>query len=145
MKPASFFKSLAVTTFTAGILSTGPAALAQNINPPPPVQNVPVQTIPQKSTVPISTIPGQAPPPVQVIPAEPAPYKTSLTDTPAVGDPLGRNPVRPKDEAGPALTQKPYPEECSEDRCIRAKQRQLSPTSWQQDRASGLSKSTSGN
>ena len=67
-----------------------------------------------------------------------------LSDNPYIGDPLGNNPMRPKDDAGPALTRQPYPENCMEDRCIRAKTRQLSSTTWQQDRAAGLSLGFSG-
>ena len=64
--------------------------------------------------------------------------KVTMSDSPYVSDPLGNSPMRPKDDAGPALTRQPYPEGCMEDRCIRARQRQLSATTWQQDKASGL-------
>jgi len=62
------------------------------------------------------------------------------SDSPYIGDPLGNGPVTSKANAGPSLTRRPYSDSCSEDRCIRAKQRQLGGTTWQHDRATGLNK-----
>lgn len=55
-------------------------------------------------------------------------------------DPLGNKPVSPSWDAGAPSTQAPYDDNCKEDRCIRAEQRQMGTTTWQQDRASGLNK-----
>ena len=56
-------------------------------------------------------------------------------------DPLQGKPVDKGSDAGHPLTQQPYDENCKDDRCIRAEQRQTGTTTWQEDRASGLSKS----
>jgi hypothetical protein len=64
------------------------------------------------------------------------------SDTPAVSDPLQGKPVDAKDEAGHPLTQQPYTDDCKEDRCVRAEKRQLGNTTWQEDRASGLHKTS---
>lgn len=65
------------------------------------------------------------------------------SDVPAEGDPLGNKPLNEKWNAGAPSTQAPYTENCKEDRCVRAKQRQLGNTTWQEDRSSGLHKSSS--
>ena len=58
------------------------------------------------------------------------------SDDPAVGDPAGQG-VSPREDLGPANTQK-YCEEGSRDPdCVRAEKRQTSPTTWQQDCAAG--------
>jgi hypothetical protein len=83
----------------------------------------------------------QSPPPTNVkFVTTGTPGAQHLSDSPALGDPLGNRPVNSNWDAGPALTQKPYTDDCMEDRCIRAKKRQLGNTTWQQDRASGLSR-----
>ena len=53
-------------------------------------------------------------------------------------DPLQGKPVDKGSDAGHPLTQQPYDETCTEDRCIRAEKRQTGTTTWQEDRASGL-------
>jgi hypothetical protein len=53
-------------------------------------------------------------------------------------DPLGSRPVNKEWDAGHPATRQPYDENCTEDRCVRAEQRQLGTTTWQEDRASGL-------
>ena len=64
----------------------------------------------------------------------------SGSDPLAIGDPLGNHPLRPQDDAGPLLTQRlSYDASCQDEACVRARIRWNSPTSWQQDRASGLS------
>ena len=61
------------------------------------------------------------------------------SDVPAIGDPLGNGPVTPKHDAGPPLTQRlSYGPDCQNEACARAEMRWSSPTTWQQDRASGL-------
>ncbi|HKY64579.1 MAG TPA: hypothetical protein VJR29_14325 [bacterium] len=65
-------------------------------------------------------------------------YKGS--DPLAVGDPLGNGPVTPKHDAGPPLTQRlSYGPDCQDEACARAMKRWNSPTTWQHDRATGLS------
>ena len=60
-------------------------------------------------------------------------------DGPAVGDPVG-NSVSGRTDQGPANTQK-YCEDGSTDAdCVRAEKRQTSPTTWQEDCASGATK-----
>ncbi len=56
-------------------------------------------------------------------------------------DPLQGKPVNKEWDAGHPSTQAPYDENCTDDRCVRAKQRQLGTTTWQEDRESGLHKS----
>ncbi len=55
----------------------------------------------------------------------------------AVGDPLQGKPVNKEWDAGAPLTQQPYDDNCKDDRCIRAEQRQLGNTTWEQDRQPG--------
>jgi len=64
-------------------------------------------------------------------------------EVPSVSDPYEGKKVTPRDDAGHPLTQKSY-EDCEgEDRCIRAKKRQLSETTdWKDDRKSGLHKTS---
>ena len=59
-------------------------------------------------------------------------------DGPAVGDPGGSG-VSPKADQGPANTQKYCAEGSTAEHCVRAARRHTSPTSWQQDCATGLS------
>jgi hypothetical protein len=62
------------------------------------------------------------------------------SDALAVGDPLGNGPMTPKHDAGPPLTQRlSYGAGCQDEACARAERRWSSPTTWQQDRATGLS------
>lgn len=62
------------------------------------------------------------------------------SDPLAVGDPLRNGAVTPKHNAGPPLTQQlSYDQNCQNEACQRALQRWNSNTSWEQDRASGLS------
>jgi hypothetical protein len=56
-------------------------------------------------------------------------------------DPLGSKPVNKEWDAGHPSTQAPYDANCKDDRCIRAEQRQMGTSTWQEDRASGLHKS----
>ena len=63
------------------------------------------------------------------------------SDTLATGDPLGNHAMTPKDNAGPLITQKlNYDDTCQHEACQRAFKRWGMPTTWQQDRATGLSK-----
>jgi len=65
-------------------------------------------------------------------------YKGS--DVPSVDDPLGNNPVSPRDDAGPPATRHlSYDANCVEVACARAERRWSSPTNWRHDRATGLS------
>lgn len=65
-------------------------------------------------------------------------YKGS--DPLAIGDPLGNGPVTAKHDAGPPATHgMSQDNHCQTEACIRAHKRWTSPTTWQQDRASGLS------
>jgi len=61
----------------------------------------------------------------------------------AVGDPLGNKPVDAKQDAGSPLTRQSYSDDCKDDRCTRAEKRQKGNTTWQEDRQSGLHKSSS--
>jgi len=64
----------------------------------------------------------------------------SGSDSPAIGDPLGNSPVTPKHDRGPELTNRlSYDDSCSDEACRRAFIRWNSNTSWQHDRATGLS------
>lgn len=62
------------------------------------------------------------------------------SDVPAEGDPLQGQGVNPQWDAGHPMTQQPYTDDCKDDRCVRAEKRQTGGTTWQEDRASGLSK-----
>ncbi|HKX11667.1 MAG TPA: hypothetical protein VJP40_00845 [bacterium] len=65
-------------------------------------------------------------------------YKGS--DPLAIGDPLGNGPMTAKHDAGPPATHVlAQDSSCQTDTCIRASKRWNSPTTWQQDRATGLS------
>ncbi len=65
-------------------------------------------------------------------------YKGS--DPLAIGDPLGNGPVTAKHDAGPPATHGlSYDTNCQSEACARAQKRWTSPTTWQQDRATGLS------
>lgn len=65
------------------------------------------------------------------------------SDVPYEGDPLqGKKGVDPKWDQGAPSTQQPYTDDCKDDRCVRAEKRQLGDTTWEQDRASGLHKSS---
>lgn len=64
-------------------------------------------------------------------------------DGPAVGDPGGNgggSGVSPRADQGPANTQKYCAEGSTDPDCVRAEKRQLSPTTWQEDCASGATK-----
>jgi hypothetical protein len=64
-------------------------------------------------------------------------------DGPAVGDPGGgggTGGVTPRADQGPANTQKYCAEGSTDPDCVRAEKRQLSPTTWQEDCASGATK-----
>jgi hypothetical protein len=63
------------------------------------------------------------------------------SDSLATGDPLGNNPVTVKDDQGPPLTQQlSYDSTCQNEACSRAFHRwNSSTTTWQHDRATGLS------
>jgi len=66
-------------------------------------------------------------------------YRSS--DPLAIGDPLGNSAMTPKDNAGPLLTQQlSYTDNCQHEACQRAFKRWNLPTTWQQDKASGLTK-----
>ena len=60
-------------------------------------------------------------------------------DGPAVGDPVGSG-VSPRTDQGPANTQKYCPDGSTDPDCVRAEKRQTSPTTWQEDCASGATK-----
>ncbi len=60
------------------------------------------------------------------------------SDVPSVDDPLGNNPVSPRDDAGPPATWHMGGPDCVAT-CARAEQRWMSPTNWRQDRHMGLS------
>lgn len=60
-------------------------------------------------------------------------------DGPAVGDPVGGG-VSPRADQGPANTQKYCPDGSTDPDCVRAEKRQTSPTTWQEDCASGATK-----
>lgn len=61
------------------------------------------------------------------------------SDGPAVGDPVGQG-VSSKADQGPANTQKYCAEGSTDPDCVRAEKRQLAPTTWQEDCASGATK-----
>jgi hypothetical protein len=79
-----------------------------------------------------------------VVPVGPTTMLRNITyhgsDSTAIGDPLGNNPVTLKDDQGPPLTQRlSYDPNCQQDACARAFKRWNSSGSWTQDRAKGLS------
>ncbi|HKY64201.1 MAG TPA: hypothetical protein VJR29_12370 [bacterium] len=61
-------------------------------------------------------------------------------DGPAVGDPVGGSGVSQRTDQGPANTQKYCPDGSTDPDCVRAEKRQTSPTTWQEDCASGATK-----
>ena len=63
------------------------------------------------------------------------------SDDLAMGDPLGNSGMTPRANAGPPNTHNLCQEGSTEEDCVRAAKRHNSPTTWQQDCASGLSKS----
>ncbi len=109
-------KSLILSVMTVGFLSTGWVGISQALE-----DSTTTHTMTPEGVAVTTTIIHQS-------------------DSPYVGDPMGNGPVTARANAGPALTRRPYTEGCREDRCLRAQKRQLSSTTWQQDRASGLSK-----
>lgn len=65
------------------------------------------------------------------------------SDDLAVGDPVGNRGVSARDDKGPANTQKHCEDGSSDADCARAEKRQLAPTTWQDDCASGATKACS--
>jgi hypothetical protein len=65
-------------------------------------------------------------------------YKGS--DALAISDPVGNSPMNAAHDAGPPLTRVlPYGSSCQNEACHRAEMRWGMNTSWQHDRATGLS------
>jgi hypothetical protein len=100
---------------------------------------------------------AQSSPPIE--PAPPGQAKTEATTTTevqgnltttrtqivssddlALGDPLGNRGMTARADAGPPSTHSYCPEGSPASHCVRAARRHNSPTTWQQDCASGLSK-----
>ena len=65
----------------------------------------------------------------------------TASDDLALGDPLGNHGMTPRANAGPPNTQTYCHEGSHAEHCVRAARRHTSPTTWQQDCATGLSKS----
>jgi len=64
----------------------------------------------------------------------------TATDDLAMGDPLGNRGMTERANAGPPSTQSYCEEGSTAEHCVRAARRQTSPTTWQQDCASGVSR-----
>ena len=67
--------------------------------------------------------------------------RVTASDDLAVGDPLGNRAMSPRSDAGPPQTHAYCEEGSTAEHCVRATKRHTAPTTWQQDCASGLSKS----
>ena len=65
----------------------------------------------------------------------------TASDDLALGDPLGNRGLTPRADAGPSNTHSYCAEGSTAEHCVRAARRHTSPTSWQQDCATGLSRS----
>ena len=52
------------------------------------------------------------------------------SDTLAIGDPYKNGRLSARALEGPQVTHAPYPKNCQETRCLRAKKRQLSSPNW---------------
>src|SRR5688572_3694851 len=55
------------------------------------------------------------------------------SDDPAVSDPVGNRGPTPRDDKGPANTQKHCESGSTDPDCARAEKRQTAPTTWQED------------
>ena len=61
------------------------------------------------------------------------------SDALAIGDPIAGSSMNAMHDAGPPSTHHSYEPGCQLDTCIRAEKRWGMPTTWQHDRATGLS------
>ena len=101
------------------------AAPSFAIEPAPPGQTTQQTTTTQSTSGPVTT----------------TTTRIAASDDLAVGDPLGNRAMSARSDAGPSQTHAYCEDGSTAEHCVRATRRHTAPTTWQQDCATGLSKS----